>query len=110
MHIEMNVCRCPCSRRRVISRRLQSTVRERAVFPAWRWAPSSLGRRRSSGLGLRPWACSHPESFHSARIAASVGCTGTSRVAPVLVPFSFLCRDDQATDTVRHPRGLRAGS
>src|SRR5262245_54828727 len=40
---------------------------------------------KSSAVGARPINCAHPLSFHSARILASVGCTGTHRGTSVFV-------------------------
>ena len=41
------------------------------------------GTIRSSAAGARPYTRSQCDSFHAARIFASVGCTGTRRVASV---------------------------
>ena len=45
---------------------------------------------KSSSSGVRPIIRVHPESRHSARIAASVGCTGTCLTVSVLVPLVTL--------------------
>ncbi len=107
---EMNVCLIPWSRLRGSPRRLQSACSDWTTLVTSRVSHFVFGTIRSSGVGRRPYCACHPESFHSPRMAASVGCTGTSRAAFVLVSFSSLWRDDQARSTERHPSGWRAGS
>ena len=62
---------------------------EASVLRRMAWS-GGRGTMRSSGVGWRPIMAGHPESFHSARIAASVGWTGIRRGCFVLVrPLSY---------------------
>jgi len=110
MHKLMKVWRIPWRRRACTPTRSQSARRSRRVFFASRAVSSRVGTMRSSAVGARPTKRFHPPSFHSPRIAASVGCTGTSRTAPVLVSFSLRSREFQERSFTMRPSGLSVGS
>ena len=67
----------------------RSSWNRRRLALAFRYAPRRDGTIGSSGRALRPVSRSNPESIHSARIRASVGCTGISRGFSVFVPFTL---------------------
>jgi len=105
---EMNVRRQSCCLRLRSPSLWRSSWKRMSDRLALRCSPSRFGAMRSSDCGGRPNKRSHPLSFHSAKILARVGCTGTARDRSVFVEVSTSLPRVPRCDDAHSPKRLLA--